>query len=265
MASTAHATAWTCPACGQVNLAGVTCDRCGVAKRMLDDPPLDIPYRPQLTRTPAFWLGVVWTLVTLLGALFLLSPAGRAAVGPLFLVAQTFGAAAAAVSSFFTAHWHRLFNQVEVEVPQQVKAGEPLEATVRLVPYEPLAGVTVRLRLVDRFYRETKDGSVETAQQRLEERILLTRGRVPGRRSTRLSATFLAPFPMTPHSSFQAEAAADLLSMLAYVIPSLSWQARNLREHGGYYVEAHVRVGFLSRRYHKRVLTYYVGADLFVG
>lgn len=265
MEGTVRANAWTCPACGHVNLAGLTCELCGVAKRMLDDPPLDIPFRPRLSRTPAFWLAVVWSLVALLGAFFLLSKSGRAAVGIPFLVVQTFGAGAAAVSSFFTAHWHRVFNQVEIDVPQRLKAGEPLVATVKLVPYEPTAPVTVRLRLVDRFYRDKKHGGVETAEQRLEEQVLLSGGRLPGRRLTRLSGTFVAPFPMTPHSSFQADMAADTLGILAFLIPSLSWQARNLREHGGYYVEAHVRVGLLSRRYHKRVLTYFVGADLFVG
>lgn len=244
---------------------GLTCEFCGVAKRMLYDPPLDIPYRPRLTRTPAFWLSLVWAVVAVGGALLFLSPTARGTLGYVFLAGQVVGSAGAAVSSFFTALWQRIFNEVELIVPQQVKAGEPLHVGLRLVPYEHVEGVSVTLRLIDRFYKESRDGNVETAQQRLDAVMPLTRAKLPGRRLTQLEGEFVAPFPMTPHVSPSAELSASVLGFLSYIVPSLAWQAKNLREHGGYYVEAEVRVGFLSRRYHKRVFTYFVGADLFIG
>lgn len=264
MASTAHATAWTCPACGQVNLAGVTCDRCGVAKRMLDDPPLDIPYRPPLTRLPAFWLALVWAAAALAQAGIWLSPAGRGLFGDVFLLAGTLASGAAAGSSLFTALWQRVFNEVTLVVPDHAKTGEKFTAEVRIVPYETVTNVSVKVRLVDQYYKTTENG-VETARRELGKAPLLAGARLPGRRLTNVTADFVAPFPDTPHESIAADIRADVLGLLAFVVPALQWQARNLREHGGYFVEARVRVGFLSRKYHKRVVAYYLGSSVHVG
>lgn len=256
--------AWACPACGQVNLAGVTCEACGIALRSLDDPPLDIPYQPRLTRLPSFWLALVWALAAVGGLALWLSPVARSNLGNLFLVGEVVASGAAAFSSLFTALWQRVFNQLEVVVPPHVKSGEELNVEVRLVPYATVGPVSVDVRLVDRFYVKVDD-RVETAKRELGSTSLLKRGRLRGRRLTSLSARFVAPFPATTHQSFQVDVMADLLGILAFAIPALGWQARNLKEHGGYYVEAVVRVGPLTRRYHKRVLSYLVGERLYVG
>lgn len=255
---------WTCPACGQVNLAGVTCDACGVARRITDDPPLDLPYRPRLTRLPAFWLGLMWSAVTLLGLILWLSPLARNAIGNFFLLAQIVGAGGAAVSSIFTALWQRIFNEVELVVPQQVRTGEMLEAEVRLVPYETVGNVFVKVALSDRYYQRTREG-FEMERRELEHDVLLSNARLRGRRLTSVTAKFIAPFPDTPHESLQANILADVLGLLSFAVPALAWQAKNLREHGGYFIEARVRVGLLSRRYHKRVFAYYVGDALHFG
>ncbi len=256
--------AWACPACGQVNLAGLTCESCGVARRAHEDPALDIPYRPRLTRLPSFWLALVWGLAALGGIALWLSPVARSAAGNFFLIGEIAASGAAAFSSLFTALWQRVFNEVEVVVPPHVKSGEELNVEVRLVPYETTSMVSVSVRLVDRFYVKVDD-RVETAKRELGSSELLGRGTLRGRRLTSLSTRFIAPFPATTHQSFQAEMMADLLGLLAYVVPALAWQARNLREHGGYYVEAVVSVGLLTRRYHKRVLSYMIGDRLYVG
>lgn len=256
--------AWGCPACGQVNLSGLTCDACGVARRMTDDPPLDIPYRPGLARLPSFWLALVWGAAALAGALLWLSPTARSAIGNVFLLGQVVGSGAAAVSSLFTAMWQRVFNQVELVVPPHVRSGDDLVVELKLVPYETVSPVFVDVRFVDRFF-ETKDDKVETARHELGSARLLARATLRGRRSTTVTARFVAPFPATEHQSFQADLLADVLGLLSYVLPALAWQARNLREHGGYYVEAVVRVGLLTRRYHKRVISYLVGTRLYVG
>jgi len=245
-------------------LAGLTCDLCGVARRMMDDPPLDIPYRPRLTRIPAFWLSMMWGVAALGGVALWLSPVARGTLGNVFLIGEIVASGSAAVSSLFTALWHRLFNELELVVPAHVKTGEPLVPVVRLVPYETLNNVTVKVKLVDRYFQKSQDG-VERAQRELASITPLRRARLRGRRLTSLSADFVAPFPDTPHESIQADIMADVLGLLSFAVPALAWQARNLREHGGYYVEAKVRVGFLSRKYHKRVITYYVGGSFHVG
>ncbi len=231
---------------------------------MTEDPPLDIPYRPRLTRIPAFWLSLMWGLAALGGIALWLSPVARGTLGNVFLIGEIVASGGAAVSSLFAALWHRLFNQVELIVPAHVRTGEPLEPEVRLVPYETLNDVTVEVKLIDRYFQKSQDG-VERAQRELAKTTLLRRARVRGRRLTSLTSEFVAPFPDTPHESIRADIVADVLGLLSFAVPALAWQARNLREHGGYYVEAQVRVGFLSRKYHKRVITYYVGASLHVG
>lgn len=256
--------AWTCTACGHVTLAGLTCDLCGVARRAADDPPLDIPHQPGLTSLPAFWLAIVWGAVAAAGALLWLWPTARATLGDLFLLGQVAGAGGAAGSSLFTARWQRRFNALELAVPAHARAGDDLLVEVRLTPYRTLENVSVKLRLVDRFYRRTGDGD-ELARRQLGSAELLVKGRLRGRRVTSLSHAFVAPFPDTPHESIRADLLAGLVGLLAFAVPALAWQARNMREHGGYYVEAEVRVGRLRRRYHRRVITYFVGADLHVG
>ncbi len=255
---------WVCPACGQVNLGGVTCDACGIARRITEDPPLDLPYRPQLTRLPAFWLGLMWGAVTVAGLLLWLSPVARNTIGNLFLLVQIVGSGGAAVSSLFTAFWQRIFNQVELVVPQRVRTGDTLKAEVRLVPYETVSNVSVKVALADRYYQATKDG-VEMERRELEHDNLLSNASLRGRRLTSVTADFIAPFPDTPHESLRASVLADVLGLLSFAVPALAWQARNLREHGGYFVEAQVKVGLLSRKYHKRVFAYYVGDSLHFG
>lgn len=259
-----QATMWTCSLCGHCNLMGEQCESCGVARRFLDDPPLDVPYTPKLTDLPSFWIGLMWAAAALAGGFALLSPQLRETIGPVFLLIEVFTAGAAAVSSLFTAAWERIFNQIELQVPPHAAAGAVFRARLKLVPYATVENITVRFSFSDRFY-ETKGKEVELRTRKLEAEQVLTRGRLPGRRKTELSSGFMAPFPLTKHTYMQAEMNAGLLSFLAIFVPSFKFAAKNVAEHGGYYVEAYVRVGMLSRRYHKRVVTYAMGNQIHIG
>ena len=259
-----QATMWTCSLCGHCNLMGEQCEACGVARRFLDDPPLDVPYTPKLTDLPSFWIGLLWGAAALAGGFALLSPQLRDAIGPIFLIVEVFTAGAAAVSSLFTAAWERVFNQIELQVPPHAAAGSIFQARLKLVPYGTVENVTVRFSFSDRFY-ESNGKDVELRTRKLEAEQVLTRGRLPGRRRTELSSEFMAPFPLTKHTYMQAELNAGFLSFLAIFVPSLKFAAKNVAEHGGYYVEAYVRVGMLSRRYHKRVVTYAIGSQIHIG
>jgi len=259
-----QATMWTCTLCGHCNLVGEQCDACGVARRYLDDPPLDVPFTPRITELPSFWIALMWGVATLAGGFALLSPSLRQTIGPTFLLLEVAAAGAASVSSLFTAAWERLFNQVELHVPPHAAAGSSFQARLKLVPYSGLENVNVSMGFNDRFYAGSGK-ELELRTKRLERKSVLTRGRLPGRRQTELSAEFIAPFPVTKHTHAQAEINADILGFLSIFVPSLKFSAQNMREHGGYYVVAHVRVGFLSRRYHKRVITYAMGPQIHVG
>lgn len=261
----AAAVAWDCPACGHAN-QGPTCEACGVALRHYEDPPLDLPFTPQWTELPSFWLGLGWALAAAAGAVFLLAPELRdkAGLGTTFLAFEVATAGAAMVSSWLTAAWERRFNQVVFDVPAHVRAGEPFKVTLRLVPYGTVEAVDVRLGLVDRYYHRSGD-KVETRSRGLETRDLLRGGRLRGRRATVLEVEFLAPFPATPHTDVRAEITADVIGAVGWVVPALRQTARNLRQHGGYYVEARLRVGLLRRTLQKRVVSYHVGSDVFVG
>lgn len=235
-----------------------------MARRFQEDPPLDVPFTPRLTALPSFWLGLLWSAATLGGVIGLMMPSLRDSVGPVFLLVEIVGAGTAAVTSLFTAAWDRIFNQVELVVPPHAAAGSEFEARLKLVPYSITENVTVRLTLIDRYY-EDKGSEIELRTKKLEAVGSLTRGRLPGRRKTVFTTTFLAPFPLTQHTYMRAEQNAAVLSFLSIFFPALRFQANNLKEHGGYYVEAFVRVGWLSRRFHKRMLTYAFGNKLHVG
>jgi ribosomal protein L32 len=259
--------AWECTACGHHNAAGAVCEACGVAKRYLDDPPLDLPYPPRLTALPGFYLGSMWAVLALLAAALLLAPAWRAALGlgPVFLGLGLASAAGAAWSSMHDALWQHSFNEMRLEVPGTAKSGEPFEATLTLVPYDRVAAVHVSFTLVDNFYQHTSDGSIQTRTRRLDRQLAMLGEPLSGRHSHVLKALFAAPFPASRHTDLVAEAVASLLGVLGFVVPGLGFTARNLRQHGGYFVSATVRVGWLRRTFKRRVITYFVGTDLYVG
>lgn len=262
----AKAEAWLCAACGHTNAGRAVCEACGVSRRYLEDPPLDLPLTPRLTALPSFWLAVMWSLAALAGVVAAALPGLRETlgIGTAFLVFEVPAATLAAGSCFLSALWERWFNQVELTVPNHVRSGEEFEVGLKLVPYRSLDEVSLTFKLVDRFYQRTKDG-VDTASRQLESSRPLLRGTLGGRRSHTYTATFVAPFPVTPHTDVRAELTADVLGAAGVLVPALRHHAHNLREHGGYYVEARVRVGLLTRRLQKRVLCYLIGDSVHVG
>ena len=259
--------AWDCGACGHHNIGGATCAACGVAKRYLDDPPLDLPYPPRLADLPAFYAALLWAAVAVLATGLLLTPGWRAALGlgPAFLALGAASALGAAWSALTSALWRRLFNDMQLEVPRSVRSGDAFDATLTLVPYDGLPAVHVSFTLVDNFYQHEAGGGVETRSRRLDRQVALLGEPLAGRHSHVLHARFQAPFPATRHTDVVAEATASLLGALGLLVPGLRFTARNLREHGGYFVSATVRVGWLRRTFKRRIIAYYVGADLYVG
>lgn len=257
---------WECAECGHINTGRAVCDACGVSRHYLEDPPLDLPYTPRLTALPSFWLAIMWSLAALAGVIAALLPAVRETIGigTTFLVFEVPAATLAAASCFLTALWERWFNQAELKVPNHVRSGEEFEVELKLVPYRTLENVSLTFRFVDRFYERTRDG-VETASKQLEQSRPLTKGTLSGRRSHALVTTFIAPFPVTPHEDIKAEIMADILGVAGVLIPALKNHAKNLREHGGYYVEANLRVGLLRKRMQKRVLCYLIGDSVHFG
>ncbi|HEX7039307.1 MAG TPA: zinc finger Ran-binding domain-containing protein [Trueperaceae bacterium] len=271
-ASAAAGGAWPCAACGHANppregVSGLVCEACGVARAGVLVPPLDLPRRPGLADVPGFWYALGWLTLLALGAALLASGGALAALGlgRHWVVAEMVAAAYAAGSSLLAAVWDRWFNQVELAVPPRAATGEGFTAELRLVPYVRLERVSVSLALVDRYYERAGDAGMELRSRSLGEFRLLDGGTLPGRRLAAFEAGFVAPFPVTRHSDVRAELAADLLGLLGFFVPALRWNARNLREHGGYVVVATVRVGWLPRRLVRRVLVYHVGERLHVG
>ncbi len=260
--------AWDCAACGHHNVGGSTvCEACGVAKRYLDDPPLDLPYPPHITALPAFYAGLLWAAAALLGMLLLAEPGWRTSLGlgSGFVLFELASSVLAAASSLGEALWQRSFNEMRLEVPDAVQSGETFEATLTLVPYDRIPAAHVTFTLVDRFYQHQDNGGVQTRSRQLERQVALYGEPLSGRRSHVLKALFPAPFPATRHTDVAAEALASLLGLLAFIVPGLGFTARNLREHGGYFVSAKVRVGWLRRTFKRRVFAYHVGSELYVG
>src|SRR5690606_40547209 len=120
--------------------------------------------------------------------------------------------------------------------------GKTFAVSLSMVPYDTLDNVSVNLRFVDNFYARSGDNGVETKSQDLGSQRVLRNGRLRGRRTNVFSMEFLTPFPATKHSDVMADITADVLDVIGLIVPAVRWNARNLREHGGYYVEATVRV-----------------------
>jgi len=75
-----------------------------------------------------------------------------------------------------------------------------------------------------------------------------------GRREHVFQASFLAPAPSPAQHDVATELAASMLGGVGFLVPGLGHYARNLREHGGFFVRAVVRVGLWRRVYEQRVV-----------
>lgn len=264
--------AWLCAECGHPNppregVSGLTCEACGVARRGVLEEPLDLPRRPAWAEVPGTWYALGWAVMALLGTVLLFSESARAAVGlgRTWVLLEVLGATYAAGSSLLSAAWDRWFNEFSLTTPPHARTGDAFTVGLRLVPYVRLDDVSVSLSFLDRYYERSGDSGVGTRTQRLARHVLLSGGTLLGRREARFEATFLAPFPTRKHTDVRAEIAADVMDVVGFLVPAARWNAGNLREHGGFVVEASVRVGWVPRRLVRRVFVYYLGDAVHVG
>ena len=265
--------AWECAACGhhhhrnREGVSALVCEACGVAKRYVGDPALDLPSAPAFSEVPSFWYGVGWLLAAAVGGALLLAPTllDLSGMGRNFLLIEVGASLYAAASSFLNAVWERWFNQVELVVPAHAATGKQFTATLTLVPYRALGRVSVRLKLIDRFYERDGKSGVKTLSRVLASYTMLGSGDLRARRAASFEAGFITPFPATKHTDVMAEMTADVLDVVARFVPAVGWNADNLRQHGGYIVEAEMRVGIIRRRLHKRLLAYHLGEQIYVG
>ena len=258
---------WQCAHCAHSNVGGATCEACGLAKNYLQDPALDLPSRPRLSETAGFWLGLSWSAAALAGLVLLLFPdlRDKTGIGLWVVVPEVALSSFAAASSFMSAIWERWFNQFDFAVPAHSPTGTTFSVSLSMVPYETMDNVSINLRFVDNFYTRSGDSGVDTRSQHLDSESVLQNGRLRGRRSNVFTTEFITPFPATKHSDVMADIMADILDLFGLIVPAVRWNARNLREHGGYYVEATVRVGLIPRRLKKRVIAYHLGEQIFLG
>jgi hypothetical protein len=258
--------AWLCPACGHDNDGSLVCDACGVARRFFEDPPLDIPRPPRWGEIGAVYLATTYGLLAAGGVVVLTAPGLREAVGlePAWLYLEVALAGAAGYGSLVHAVWERRFNEATLDAPSTVRTGRPFEATLRLVPYETLERATVTLELVERYVvMVVRNGrrQMQTRTRVLERAQMLSGEAMQGRREHRFIGTFTAPLPSTAHSNVHAEIMASVAGFFAPVVPGLGHTARNLRQHGGYYVRARVRSGLWRRSYERQVVSVAVSGD----
>lgn len=261
--------AWTCPSCDHRNEAVLVCDHCGVARRWHEDPPLDLPAAPAWHEVGATYLAIMWATLALGGMLVLGLPSLRAWVGlaPGWLLLEVVLASAAAWSSWQEVFFSSRFNQLSLSAPPQVRSGQVLEMVLTLVPYARVDGMDVRFELFDRFYEDVRhNGRTQTqTRERLLERLVMARDHsLAGRRAHEMHAVFEAPFPSTVHEHLGSKIVASVIEPLGWLVPGLRHVAHNLREHGGFYVRATVRVGLWQRRFEQRVVSVHMSGDRIV-
>ena len=262
--------AWTCPACSHANGAADVCDACGIARRWHDDPPLDLPRAPAWHEVGAAWMAGLWGALAVAGAAALALPPLRTALGvdPAWIALEVALAGAAAWTSAQEAWFQRTFNEVRLAAPTGVRTGQSFEVVLTLVPYARVAPLDLTVELVDRYYADVERRGrrqVET-RQRLVERVLLERGgQLAGRRAHAYHVAFDAPFPSTVHEHLGAKITASVLEPLGFLVPGLRHHARNLREHGGFFVRARLRSGLAGRRFERRVVVVHLGSTIAFG
>ena len=263
---------WTCSECGHANPDVRTCERCGVARRWVRDPALDLPPRPALAALPSFWLSGLHGVAALAGALLLLRPetAPWLALHPYVQGVQTVLSAAAFWTTLQKAATERLFHRVALEVPDRVRTGEELPVLGEVVTYGPTSGVHVTIELVENTYQRTerrdprlpafgtrrRKPPVTTRSDRLGRHRLLSGGRLRGRRAERFEARFEAPFPNDATRDVQADLLASAYDAFAWLVPGLGDAAENLRNHGGVWARLKVRVGPFTRTVERRVIVW---------
>ncbi|UCH25001.1 MAG: hypothetical protein JSV66_13755 [Trueperaceae bacterium] len=260
---------WHCTSCDHTNSEiRVTCDLCGLARRHIEDPLIDIPHPPRFTHHPRFLLFCVWAGLGFVGLALLSKPAWRETlgIGAPFLILEMLAAYLSAADNVVAVIWDRWFNQIELEVPEKAATGKRFGAAIKLVPYRRIERIRISMCLIDRYFE--RPGSDQPSTRKVHRIACheLPVGRpLKGRREYVLRENFIAPFPITSHHDIGAEITASFLALFAWLIPSLGLMARNLREHGGYYLRVKIQVGLLSRTIERRVLVYHLGYDLFVG
>ncbi len=248
----------------------LVCDACGVARRWHDDPPLDLPRAPGPFEVPATWSAGVFGALTLAGLLVYAVPSWRAGLGfaPEWIALEVLLAGAAFWSASQEAWFQRRFNTAHLEAPRQVRTGTGVDVALTLVPYERVDGVHLTVELVDRYYVDVhRDGRKQVqTRQRVVERVRLAQDEtLAGRREHTFHLVFDAPFPSTVHEHLGAQISASLLEPLGFLVPGLRHHARNLREHGGFFVRATLRRGLWRRRFEQRVVIVHVGDTIAAG
>lgn len=250
---------WSCPSCQHDNGPDdLVCDACGVARRWHEDPPLDIPPPPPWTHVGPAWAALFYGGLAAAGVLVLLRPGWLEGLGvaPHWVMLEVGLTGAAFGGALIEAVWQRRFNRADLRVPHTVRAGQPFEAVLTLVPYVSLEAVDVRLELVERTYEQVvRRGRRQTrTRSRVLERVELQRGApLRARREHAFHAGYYAPPPSLAHHDVYSEMTASVLGAFAPIVPGLGHHARNLREHGGVFVRAVVRFGVWRRVYEQRV------------
>src|SRR5690554_6337959 len=139
---------WTCDACTWLNPSGPLCERCGQALHWQQDPPHDLPGKPSAAALPEFRSLLTLLLVTLGGALLLISPlAARLGLAPWWLALHLLIFGAAAAGAFNRLMFRLWFQRLELSVPPHVRSGTMLDAAVTAAPYGTLSGVVITLEL----------------------------------------------------------------------------------------------------------------------
>lgn len=258
---------WTCSACDYVNQDGLTCDRCGVARRWLENPPLDLPPQPGWFERPAAWLSLLHVAGLGLGAVLLIRPetAPWLALAAPVQAIQVGLSAAATLAAVNRAATERILHEVFLDVPDRAAAGQTIVADARLVPYARIERATVTLELVENTYERTRGRNgrtnIRTRSRRLERYRLVRGASLPGRRPSLFEASFVAPYPSEGLRDVGAELKASVLGALAWLVPGLGEAARNLREHGGVWARLTVRVGPFRRRVDRRITVFQLVGD----
>ncbi len=258
---------WSCPVCGHANAdAALVCDPCGVARRWHEDPALDVPAPPPWHHVGAAWAAFAYGALAAAGVLVLLVPGWLQVlgIGRLWVLLEVGLTAAAAFTALVEAVWQRRFNRADLSVPRTLRVGQTFDAVVTLVPYASVDRIRVDVALVDRYYvKAVHDGRrMSSAQSRVVEHHTLEVAPLRGRREHAFQVSMAAPIPTASQHDVQSELLASLLGAFGAIVPGLGHYARNLREHGGFFVRVVVRFGIWRRTYEQRVIVVMVPPEL---
>ncbi len=259
MTTTDKTSQWVCYNCGSKNDYRETfCASCQNARYAQRSEPGRVRGRPPVYQIPGFFGTIFWAASCLCGVSVIASPALQQTVGVHAALGglQALLSISAFLSSLLEFVWAFRFERIDIHAPDTIKAREEFEVDVNLVPYQTIQNVSVAIDLEDRYFEQNANGQWTAGRRNRDGHMMASKETLHGGRPACFACRFKAPMPSFQHQNLSMEMQASLLRLVGWLVPGVSQLAKNMKEHGGFFVRVRIGIGLFHRNIHRRIVTY---------